>query len=64
MTFLAVVVLAAPPAAFWLWFFLRRNRYRPIPLRALVGTFGLGMLATIPSFLPRMGVSRRKPYHP
>ena len=51
MTFLAVVVLAAPPAAFWLWFFLRRNRYRPIPLRALVGTFGLGMLATIPSVL-------------
>ena len=51
MTLLVLLVLALPPSAFWLWFFLRRNRYRPIPLRALVGTFGLGMLATIPSVL-------------
>lgn len=51
MNVLAIIVLSLPPAAFWLWFFLRRNRYRPVPLRALVSTFGLGMAATIPSFL-------------
>lgn len=49
MSLVAAIVLALPPAAFWLWFFLRRNSYRPVPLRALVGTFGWGMLAVVPT---------------
>lgn len=49
MSLVAAIVLALPPAAFWLWFFLRRNSYRPVPLRALAGTFGWGMLAVVPT---------------
>lgn len=42
-------LLAFAPAAFWLWFFIRRGVYRPGPRRLLVFTFALGMVSTIPA---------------
>ncbi len=43
------VVLALAPGLFWLWFYVRKNSYRPEPRRLLATTFGLGMLSTIPA---------------
>ena len=49
MSFLGFLVLALPPSVFWLWFFARRSRYRPIPLSKLAWTFGFGALAAVPA---------------
>ena len=37
------------PGLFWLWFYLRRDAYRPAPRRLIAVTFGLGCLSTIPA---------------
>ena len=49
MAFPVFFVLAFAPGAFWLWFFARRNVYRPEPKRLLALTFLLGMISTIPA---------------
>lgn len=46
MTFL---LLAFAPGIFWLWFFVRKDVYRPEPKRLLAFTFFLGMVSTIPA---------------
>lgn len=43
--------LALAPGLFWLWFFARKNSYRPEPRRLVIATFILGMLSTIPAAL-------------
>ena len=48
MPLLAVFVLAFAPGIFWLWFFVRKDVYRPEPRRLLIGTFLLGVAVTIP----------------
>ena len=47
----AFVLIAFAPGVFWLWFFLKRNTYRPEPRRLIAATFFLGMLSTIPAGL-------------
>ncbi|MBN1194395.1 MAG: PrsW family intramembrane metalloprotease [Methanomicrobiaceae archaeon] len=44
-----ILLLAVPPGLFWLWFFYRKDRFRPEPLRIVAGTFLLGMVAIIPA---------------
>ena len=43
------VALALAPGLFWLWFFVRKNSYRPEPRRLLAVTFVLGMVSTFPA---------------
>lgn len=43
------LALALAPGVFWLWFYVRKNSYRPEPRRQLAATFGLGMLSTLPA---------------
>jgi RsiW-degrading membrane proteinase PrsW (M82 family) len=42
-------LISFTPGIFWLWFFAKRNIYRPGPKRLLAQTFFLGMVSTIPS---------------
>ena len=51
MSLVAFVILAFAPSAFWLWFFLKRNTYRPESRKLIAITFFLGMLSTIPAGL-------------
>lgn len=48
MDWLILPSLAFAPGAFWLWFFARRDRYRPEPRKLIALTFGLGVISTIP----------------
>ena len=43
------LALAFAPGLFWLWFFAKRNVYRPDPKRILAATFFLGMASTFPA---------------
>ena len=45
----AVLLLAFAPGVFWLWFFAKRDVYRPEPKRLIALTFCLGMAATVPA---------------
>jgi len=45
----ALLLLAFAPGLFWLWFFTKRDLYRPEPKRLIAATFGLGMAATVPA---------------
>ena len=49
MGFVAFVLLAFTPGIFWLWFFAKRDVYRPAPKRLIALTFFLGMVSTIPA---------------
>ena len=49
MYFLTFLLLAFAPGIFWLWFFVRKDIYRPGPKRLLALTFFLGMVSTIPA---------------
>ena len=49
MEFLIFLVLAFSPGLFWVWFFVRRDIYRPEPRRLIALTFLLGMASTIPA---------------
>ncbi len=49
MEFLIYAVLAFSPGLFWVWFFVRRDIYRPKPRRLIALTFFLGMVSTIPA---------------
>ena len=51
MELLAFPLLAFAPGIFWLWFFVRRDKYRPEPKRVLAITFFWGMASTIPAAL-------------
>ncbi len=41
-------LLAIAPAAFWLWYFYRKDRYEPEPLSWIVLVYLLGIAVTIP----------------
>jgi len=43
------ILIAFTPGLFWLWFFLRYDRYRPAPRRLVAVTFLFGCLSTIPA---------------
>ena len=48
---IVLLILAFAPGAFWLWFFARKDVYRPEPRRLIALTFFLGMLSTVPAVL-------------
>jgi len=43
-----LLLLAIAPAAFWLWYFYRRDRYEPEPLSWVLLVYLLGIAVTIP----------------
>jgi len=43
-----LLLLAIAPAAFWLWYFYRRDRYEPEPLSWVLLIYILGIAVTIP----------------
>ena len=43
------MLVSFAPGLFWLWFYLRKDAYRPAPRRLIAITFGLGCLSTIPA---------------
>ena len=49
MTFVGIVLVSFAPGLFWLWFYLRKDSYRPAPRRLIAITFGLGCLAVVPA---------------
>jgi RsiW-degrading membrane proteinase PrsW (M82 family) len=49
LTVQGLILIAFTPGLFWLWFFLRLDRYRPEPKRLIALTFLLGCLSTIPA---------------
>lgn len=49
MGFLVIVLLSFTPGIFWLWFFAKRDVYRPEPKRLIALTFFLGMVSTTPA---------------
>ena len=51
MQLLTFPLLAIAPGIFWLWFFIRKDIYRPEPKRLIALTFFLGMVSTIPAGL-------------
>ena len=44
-------MVAFAPGLFWLWFYLRKDAYRPAPRRLIAVTFVLGGLAIVPAGL-------------
>ena len=48
MEFAGFALIAFAPGAFWLWFFARRDVYRPEPKRLLALTFFLGVVSAVP----------------
>ena len=48
MDWLVLPSVAFAPGAFWLWFFARKDRYRPEPEKLIGLTFLLGMASTLP----------------
>lgn len=51
MATLGVVLVSVAPGLFWLWFFLRYDKFRPAPRRLVAITFGLGCLSTAPALV-------------
>ena len=49
MQALLIFALGFAPGALWLWFFRRRDGFRPVPRRVLLITFVLGIVSTIPA---------------
>ncbi len=49
MAFVGIVLVSFAPGLFWLWFYVRKDVYRPEPRRLIAITFGLGCLSTIPA---------------
>ena len=49
MAFVGIVLVSFAPGLFWLWFYLRKDVYQPVPRRLIAVTFGLGCLSTIPA---------------
>lgn len=49
MSFIAFILISFTPGLFWLWFYIRKDVYRPAPKRLIVLTFFLGCLSTIPA---------------
>ena len=44
-----LILVSLSPGLFWLWFFLRQDRFRPEPKRLIALTFLLGCVSTIPA---------------
>ena len=51
MSWIGYGLVAMAPGIFWLWFFVRKDVYRPVPRRMLALAFGFGCLSTIPAAL-------------
>ena len=51
MQLAAFALIAFAPGAFWLWFFLRKDVYRPEPKRLLAVTFFLGIASAVPAVI-------------
>ena len=51
MTFVGLVLISLAPGIFWLWFFVRKDIYRPVPRRMLAIAFGLGCISIIPALI-------------
>ena len=49
LTLLGLCVVSLAPGLFWLWFFVRRDRLRPLPGRVVAGVFALGGLCIVPA---------------
>lgn len=49
MTLEGLILISFTPGLFWLWIFLRLDKYRPEPRRLIVVTFLFGCLSTIPA---------------
>ncbi len=47
----ALILASFSPGIFWLWFYLRQDRYRPEPKRLIALTFMLGCVSTIPAII-------------
>lgn len=45
----ALIIASFSPGLFWLWFYLRQDRFRPEPKRLIALTFLLGAVSTIPA---------------
>lgn len=51
MRLASALALGTAPALAWLWYFYRRDRHEPEPLRQVLKFFALGALVTIPAGL-------------
>lgn len=49
MSLETLILVSLSPGLFWLWFFLRQDKFRPEPKRLIALTFFLGCLSTIPA---------------
>ena len=49
MSFIGFVLISFTPGLFWLWFYIRKDVYRPAPKRLIILTFFLGSLSIIPA---------------
>ena len=49
MEFAGFALIAFAPGAFWLWFFARKDVYRPEPKRLLALAFFLGVVSAVPA---------------
>lgn len=56
------IVIALVPGLFWLWYYRRKDRENPEPLKLIVTVFLWGMLATIPAIAIEMAVDYFFPY--
>ena len=64
MEWLVLPLLALAPGVFWIWFFIRRDRYRPEPKKWILLTFVFGAISTIPAFIINeviLGISQHDP---
>ena len=55
-----LLIAALAPGLFWLWFFLRYDRYHPAPRRLIALTFFLGVLVTLPIGVVQVIVLKRE----
>lgn len=62
MKALLAALIALVPGLFWAWFYLRKDRARPEPVKLIVAVFFWGAFATIPAIALEFGVDFFFPY--